>query len=225
MDSFGFGSGRTVVGPAVLLAATLAIGVSSGSAMAGVIDVYVRTSQSGAQTFLNRNAISHWTFSTNANAVSQFVGGFFQLKGSGAVTAPVQFMVIAGTYADFLSRYDASNGVYTDTGSLSVLSASAAASTIGSGAFGNYAIATAAITLAANTTFTAVLWSAASGSGSDTYLAKANGELFFADSSGTPYSPPGYSTNQDLTIQSLAVPGAGLASLAVVGLAARRRRR
>ena len=225
MDSFGLGSERPVVGPALLLAATLAMSVSSGSAIAGVIDVYVRTSQSGAQTFLNRNAISHWTFSTNTNAVSQFVGGFFQMKSGGAVTAPVQFMVIAGTYADFLSRYDASNGVYTDTGGLSVLSATAAASTIGSGAFGNYPIATTAVTLAANTTYTAVLWSAASGSGSDTYLAKANGELFFADSSGNPYSPPGYSTNQDLTIQSSAVPGAGVAAVAAAGLLARRRRR
>lgn len=204
---------------AALLAATL----FCGSAMAVPTSVYVATDQTGAQTFINRTDVSYWTFATNSNAVANFTGGFFHVKkgGGSTLTADIKFAVIAGTYSTFTASY--SNGVYSGS---SVISDSKLASQI-TGSFTSQTFAGTPVTLAANTTYTAVVWSAATGSGNDTYFIKNNGNIFWSDSSGNAIDPGGYTPGQDLLVSGspVGVPGAGLASLAVVGLVARRRRR
>ena len=207
----------------VRLAATavFALAMPVGEAVAS--SVYIATNQSGAQTFINRTDISYWTFATNANSVANFTGGFFEMKKGGA-TADVTFVVIAGTYANFQSSYDASTGVYSGS---SVISASAAASSLGS-SFSTLTLASTPVTLAANTTFTAVLFSAASGIGNNTFYVKNNGDLFWTDASGQQIAPTGYTQGGDLVTISggaTAVPGTGVLALAGLGLAARRRRR
>lgn len=204
---------------ALALAAAVAV---SGSALGGVVSVYVSTNISGAQTFINQTDISYWTFSTNANAVSNFTGGFFHVKKGGGAgpSANIQFAVIAGAYSNFTANYAA--GVYTGA---SIISDSITSGSINT-SFTATTFAGTPVTLAANTTYTAVIWSAASGTGNDTYYIKNNGDLFWSNSAGTAIDPGGYTTGGDLaTVSSTPVPGAGLASLAVVGLAARRRRR
>ena len=203
--------------------AVLALAMPVGEAVAS--SVYIATDQTGAQTFINRTDISYWTFATNANSVANFTGGFFEMKkgGGSGPSADVKFVVIAGTYANFQSSYDASTGVYSGS---SVISASALASSL-SGSFGTLTLASTPVTLAANTTFTAVLFSAASGVGNDTFFVKNNGDLFWTDASGTQIAPTGYTTGGDLVTTSgaTAVPGTGVLALAGLGLAARRRRR
>ena len=207
----------------VRLAATavFALAMPVGEAVAS--SVYIATNQSGAQTFINRTDISYWTFATNANSVANFTGGFFEMKKNNAATDAVKFVVIVGTYANFQSSYDASTGVYSGS---SVISASAAASSF-TNQFGTLTIAATPVTLAANTTFTAVLFSAATDIGNDTFFVKNNGDLFWTDASGTQIDPGGYTTGGDLVTTSgaTAVPGTGVLALAGLGLAARRRRR
>ena len=201
--------------------AVLALAMPVGEAVAS--SVYIATDQTGAQTFINRTDISYWTFATNANSVANFTGGFFEMKKNNAATDAVKFVVIAGTYANFQSSYDASTGVYSGS---SVISASALASSLGS-SFSTLTLASTPVTLAANTTFTAVLFSAASGIGNNTFYVKNNGDLFWTDASGTQIDPGGYTTGGDLVTTSgaTAVPGTGVLALAGLGLAARRRRR
>lgn len=214
MNQSGWLAGGAVI-------ATLAAG---GSAMAVPTSIYVATGQSGAQTFINRTDVSYWTFATNSNAVANFTGGFFHIKkgGGSGPSAAIQFAVIVGTYTDFTNNYNGTTGVYSGG---SVIADSLAASSV-TGSFTSQTFAGTPVTLAANTTYTAVIWSSATGAGNDTYFIKNNGNLFWSDSSGNAVDPGGYTTGQDLLISGspVGVPGAGLASLAVVGLAARRRR-
>lgn len=204
--------------------AVLALAMPVGEAVAS--SVYIATDQTGAQTFINRTDVSYWTFATNANAVTDFAGGFFEMKKGGGAgpTADVKFVVIAGDYSTFQSSYDASTGVYSGS---SVISASAAASSL-TGSFGTLTLADTPVTLAANSTYTAVLFSAASGVGNDTFYVKNNGDLFWSDASGQQIAPTGYTAGGDLVTTSggaTAVPGTGVLALAGLGLAARRRRR
>ncbi len=203
------------------LSAVVATAIA-GSASA--VNVYVATGQSGAQTFINRTDISYWTFATNASAVSDFTGGYFHVKKGGGAgpSANINFAVIVGTYTDFTNNYNGTTGVYSGG---SVISDSKTAGAI-TGSFTSQVFAGTPVTLAANTTYTAVVWSAATGTGNDTYYIKNNGDMFWSDSSGNAIAPSGYTPGQDLaTVTSSVVPGAGLAALAGVGLAARRRRR
>ena len=217
MVSMRFGPMRFLGWSAVAIAAL------SGSSYG--TNVYVATGQSGAQTFVNKTDISYWTFATNSNAVANFTGGFFHIKkgGGSGPSANIQFIVIAGTYTDFTNNYNGTTGVYSGG---SLIADSLAASSV-TGSFTSQTFAATPVTLAANTTYTAVIWSAATGAGNDTYFIKNNGNIFWSDSSGNAIDPGGYTTGQDLlvSVSPVGVPGAGLASLAVVGLVARRRRR
>lgn len=213
---------RTTHGFSIAVAlAVVSIGVLGAEARAA--NVYIATTIAGAQTFVNRTAHSHWTFATNSASVANFTGGFFEMK-KGNPTADVQFAIIVGTYSDFLANYDSATGVYSGSGGLApIISDSLPSSSFGA-SFGQSIFSDAPVTLAANTTFTAVLWSAATGSGNDTYFVKNSGNVFWADSSGNPISVAGYTAGGDLVVPT-AVPGAGLVAIVAVGLFSRRRRR
>jgi MYXO-CTERM domain-containing protein len=209
-----------------VLLAGLAAAVFASAASA--TNIYVATNITGAQTQIDINHRSYWTFSTGAS-VANFTGGSFVMKKGNSANGSVNFAVILGTYQDFLNNYNAGTGVYTNpsAGSLGsiIVDQSLNQTNFGS-SFTQTAFSGVTTTLAGGTTFTAVLWSSVPDVQSQAFFVKqGGGDLFWSDSTGTAVPVTGYTTGSNIVTQTSSVPGAGLAAMAGLGLAARRRRR
>jgi|GEM_PF-3399678 len=215
----------------VRLAATavFALAMPVGEAVAVPLDVYIATSQQGAQTQIDINHRSYWEFATNANAITNFRGGSFVMKRGNSASGLVNFAVILGTYTDFLANYNTGTGVYTDPGSGlgSIVVQQSLDQTNFTNSFSQTAFTDTATTLAAASQFTAVLWSSVPDVQSQAFFVKQGGNLFWSDSSGTEVAPTGYTSGENLVngTNAVPVPGTGVLALAGLGLAARRRRR
>lgn len=191
--------------------------------------VFIASDNTGAQVFLNRQDRTYWEFGTNSFSVANFAGASLAIKKNGSATGSVYLAVIAGTYSNFTAGYDSSTGVYSGPSLILTSLGLGSFST----SFAQTLFAGSATTLAANSTFTAVVWATASGVGADTYYIKKNSQLFWSDANGDPNTPPGYSPNEDLTQLAgnsgggggVPLPGAaGLAACGLLGLSRRRRR-
>ncbi len=209
-----------------VLLAGLAAAVFASAASA--TNIYVATNITGAQTQIDINHRSYWTFSTGAS-VANFTGGSFVMKKGNSANGSVNFAVILGTYQDFLNNYNAGTGAYTNpsAGTLGniIVQQSLDQTNFGS-SFTQTAFSGVTTTLAGGTTFTAVLWSSVPDVQSQAFFVKqGGGDLFWSDSTGTAVPVTGYTTGSNIVTQTSSVPGAGLAAMAGLGLAARRRRR
>ncbi|MEY3023730.1 MAG: hypothetical protein RJA16_556 [Planctomycetota bacterium] len=210
-----------------VLLAGLAAGVLASAASA--TNIYVATNITGAQSQIDINHRSYWTFSTGAS-VANFTGGSFEMKRGQSAVGSVSFAVILGTYQDFLNNYNAGTGAYTNpsAGSLGsiIVQQSLDQTHFSNSSFQQTAFSGVTTTLAGGTTFTAVLWSSVPDTQSQAFFVKqGGGNLFWADSAGSPVAVTGYTTGSNIVTQTSSVPGAGLAAMAGLGLAARRRRR
>ena len=209
-----------------VLLAGLAAAVFASAASA--TNIYVATNITGAQTQIDIDHRSYWTFSTGAS-VANFTGGSFVMKRGNSAVGSVNFAVILGTYQDFLNNYTAGTGAYNNpsAGTLGniIVQQSLDQTNFGS-AFTQTAFSGVTTTLAGGTTFTAVLWSSVPDNQSQAFFVKqGGGDLFWSDSTGTAVPVTGYTTGSNIVTQTSSVPGAGLAAMAGLGLAARRRRR
>ncbi|MGA0172418.1 MAG: hypothetical protein ACO3NL_02080 [Phycisphaerales bacterium] len=209
-----------------VLLAGLAAAVFASAASA--TNIYVATNITGAQSQIDINHRSYWTFSTGAS-VANFTGGSFVMKRGNSAVGSVNFAVILGTYQDFLNNYNAGTGAYTNpsAGTLGniIVQQSLAQTSFSSSNFQQTAFSGATTTLAGGTTFTAVLWSSVPDNQNQAFFVKQGaGDLFWSDSTGTAVPVTGYTTGGDIVTAS-SVPGAGLAAMAGLGLAVRRRRR
>ncbi|MGA1467275.1 MAG: hypothetical protein ACO38V_06510 [Phycisphaerales bacterium] len=210
-----------------VLLAGLAAAVFASAASA--TNIYVATNITGAQSQIDINHRSYWTFSTGAS-VANFTGGSFVMKKGNSANGSVNFAVILGTYQDFLNNYNAGTGVYTNpsAGSLGsiIVQQSLDQTHFSNSSFQQTAFSGVTTTLAGGTTFTAVLWSSVPDTQNQAFFVKDGaGDLFWSDSTGTAVPVTGYTTGSNIVTQTSSVPGAGLAAMAGLGLAARRRRR
>ncbi|MGA1398909.1 MAG: hypothetical protein ACO38P_00840 [Phycisphaerales bacterium] len=211
-----------------VLLAGLAAAVFGSAASAVPTNIYVATDITGAQSQIDINHRSYWTFSTGAS-VANFTGGSFVMKRGNSAVGSVNFAVILGTYQDFLNNYNAGTGAYTNpsAGTLgSIIVQQSLDQTNFGSAFTQTAFSGATTTLAGGTTFTAVLWSSVPDNQNQAFFVKQGaGDLYWSDSTGTAVPVTGYTTGSNIVTQTSAVPGAGLAAMAGLGLAVRRRRR
>lgn len=227
-------SSRCLSGTSVLYVVPAAlVAAIAGSASATPLNVYVSTAMSGANSDIDQGSQRYWNFST-AGAVTDFLGGYFELnKGNSNTTDSIYFSVLTGTYASsFQPNYTVGTGLASNANLLFTVEITTTTFATLPSASGGFTQATftnpgGSITLPAASSFTAVLWSNAGTTGAQQWSIKGNSpDLFWSDDTGAPITPSGYTQGEDLTqINANSVPATGLAALAGVGLAARRRRR
>jgi hypothetical protein len=196
------------------LALAMAVGLC-GTARAAPI-YFVATSQQGANVTVDVNHTQHWTYGVSAD-VSHIVGGMFSMKRGPQTIENVTFSIFQGTFAEY--------GLATPLLEVTLTPSSFSQS---------YALVpfqvpeAQAITLHANTAYTAVLASAAGDAGSRQYFLK-DGLLKFVDGAGNDVDPggniiPGGPTGPGGEVSAVPLPAAAPAGLLLLGCAAVYRR-
>ncbi len=186
------------------LCAAIAATAVSSITLTATAGIFVSTGHTGAQVQCDIAHTQHWTYSVSQD-VTDITGALLTMKGGSQTTASITFTIFEGDY----SAFGTAPSLLTCTLGRDAFSQS----------FDWVEFFGAPISLFANHTYTAVLYSNAPDVQSEAYFIKGGSDtpLKFVDSTGTPVDNGGSIT------PPVPAPGA-IALLGLAGFARRRRR-